>query len=79
VLEKFSREGELGVMILPNLSGQTWSYMLDKLSVKKKILGKSEEVLYLGYLMRKRELKLPPGNIAVHLLRNPNNMMNSKN
>jgi hypothetical protein len=53
--------------------------MLDKLTVKKKILGRSEEVLFPGHLMRKRELKLPPGTIAVHLLRNPNNMMNSKN
>jgi hypothetical protein len=47
VLEKFSR-GELGVMILPNWSGQSWSYMLEKLSVKMKILGRSEEVLFPG-------------------------------
>jgi hypothetical protein len=43
------------------------------------ILGKSEEVLFSGRLMKKKELKLPPGEIAVHLLRNLNNMMNKKN
>jgi hypothetical protein len=79
VLEKFLREGELGVPILPNWSGQSWSYMLDKFSVEIKVLGKNKKVLFLGYLMRKRELKLPPGNTEVHLLRNPNNMINSKN
>jgi hypothetical protein len=78
VLEKISKEGELGVLILPNWSGQSWSYMLDKLSVKMKVLGPSEEVLFPGRLMRKRELKLPTGDIALHILRNEKNMMNIK-
>jgi hypothetical protein len=46
VLEKFSREGELGVLILLNWSEQSWSYILDKLSVKMAVLGPSEEVLF---------------------------------
>jgi hypothetical protein len=68
-LEKFRAEGQEAAIILPDWKGQAWSSLLRKLSVKKVTLGPSEKVLKRGNLMIKRDLKLPPGKMCLHLLR----------
>jgi hypothetical protein len=69
-LRKFEREGKEAVLVVPDWKGQIWTPLLKKLSVQKLILGDAEVVLEKGPDMRKKELALPPGNIAMYLLRN---------
>jgi hypothetical protein len=71
-LQKFSREGKMGVLITPDWKGQIWSPLLRKMSIRKIVLGPSRNVLRKGPLMKKRNLCLPPGNIAIHLLSTEN-------
>jgi hypothetical protein len=78
-LEKFGKEGELRILIFPDWQGQSWSYTLKRLNVKKTILGKWNEVLQSGFLMKKWELNLPLKNLAVHLLGNPQSLLNQRN
>jgi hypothetical protein len=71
-LQKFIRDGtKKGILVVPDWKGQSWSHLLKSLSVKKIILGSSTEVLQKGRLMRGRNRALPPGNIALHLLKAP--------
>jgi hypothetical protein len=69
-LRKFEREGKEAVLIVPDWKGQIWTPLLKKLSVQKLVLGDAEVVLEKGPDMKKKELALPPGNIAMYLLRN---------
>jgi hypothetical protein len=55
-------------MIAPDWKGQIWTPILKRLSVKKVVLGNAEDILEKGSLMRKKDLCLPPGNMAVHIL-----------
>jgi hypothetical protein len=68
-LEKFSNEGDMSILIAPDWPGQTWNSLLHKLHVKKIVLGDSEEVLEKGPGMKRRNMKLPPGKIALFLLK----------
>jgi hypothetical protein len=69
-LRKFEREGKEAVLIVPDWKGQIWTPLLKKLSVQKLILGDAEVVLKKGPDMKKKELALPPGNIAMYHLKN---------
>jgi hypothetical protein len=69
-LRKFEREGKEAVLIVLDLKGQIWTPLLKKLSVQKLVLGDTEVVLEEGPDMKKKELALPPGNIAMYLLKN---------
>jgi hypothetical protein len=69
-LSKFEGEGREAVLIVPDWKGQIWTPLLKKLSVQKLVLGDAEVVLEKGPDMKKKELALPPGNIAMYLLKN---------
>jgi hypothetical protein len=69
-LRKFEREGKEAVLIVLDWKGQIWTPLLRKLSVQKLTLGDAEVVLEKGPDMKKKDLALPPGNIAMYLLKN---------
>jgi hypothetical protein len=69
-LRKFEREGKEAVLVVPDWKGQIWTPLLRKLSIQKSVLGDAEVVLEKGPHMKKKELALPPGNIAMYLLKN---------
>jgi hypothetical protein len=68
-LEKFMREGETGILIVPDWPGQKWSPLLRELSVRKLVIGPSSTSLLKGPGMSKRQLLLPPGNLALHIIK----------
>jgi hypothetical protein len=51
------------------LERTTMESSIKKLSIAKVTLGPSEKVLTKGNFMVKRELKLPPGDMCIHLLK----------
>jgi hypothetical protein len=71
VLRKFEREGRVAVVVVPDWKCQIWTPLLKRLAVQKLVLGDTEVVLEKGPDMKKKELSLPPGNIAMYLLKNP--------
>jgi hypothetical protein len=56
ILQKFEREGSVGVMIAPDWKSQIWTPILKLLSVKKIVLGNVEDILEKGSLMKKKDL-----------------------
>jgi hypothetical protein len=69
-LRKFEREGREAILIVPDWKGQIWTPLQTRLLVQKLVLGEAEVVLEKGPDMKKKELALPPGNIAMYLLKN---------
>jgi hypothetical protein len=69
-LRKFEREGKEAVLIVPDWKGQIWTPLLKKLSVQKLVLRDAEVVLEKVPDMKKKELALPSGNIAMYGLKN---------
>jgi hypothetical protein len=51
----------------PELEG-TWTPLLNNLSLRKEIIGEAEKTLLVCPYMRKRELCLLPGDMALHLI-----------
>jgi hypothetical protein len=70
VLKKFKEEGKIAILIAPAWKGQVWSDLLERMTISTIPLGKSENALIPGKMMKKRELHLPPGNLNAYLLRN---------
>jgi hypothetical protein len=69
VIQKYIEEkGGPSALIVPNWQGQVWSPLLDQISVEKINLGPLNTVLSPGPNMHKRELHLPPGDMALHLI-----------
>jgi hypothetical protein len=59
---------ERAMILVPNWKGQPWTPLLNNLSLRKKITGEAEKRLLVGSYMRKKELCLPPGDMALHLI-----------
>jgi hypothetical protein len=70
-LRKFEKEGNTAVVIVLDWKGQIWTPLLKRMSVQKLVLGDSKIFLEKGPDMKKKELSLPPGYIAMYLLKNP--------
>jgi hypothetical protein len=68
-LRKFAEEGKTGILIAPDWKGQVWSPLLNKLKRRKILLGESSEILVPGPGMKRRDQQLPPGKLAMYLLR----------
>jgi hypothetical protein len=51
------------------LEGPTMKFSVKKVKRRESDLGPSEKVLTKGNLMVKREVKLPPGDMCLHLLK----------
>ena len=67
-LAKVREEKATAVVILPTWRGMLWSSTLQAMTVKKMVIGWSEEVLVMGPRMRKNGSKLPPGKIQAVLV-----------
>jgi hypothetical protein len=61
-------ENAVVILIAPLWPAQYWWPTVVNLSTRMIRLGKSEEVLEMGSRMKKRGLKLPPGEIGCFLL-----------
>jgi ribonuclease HI len=70
-LRKILEENIAAVIVLPHWKGQSWSVLLNKMSVKEMVIVKSDEVLVPGRQMVEKGDKLPPGFLAAHLLLPP--------
>jgi hypothetical protein len=70
-LRKVLAENASALVVVPNWKGQSWNNLLNKLSKKMLIIGKSEDVLLPGKIMNRKGDKLPPGFLAAHLLQPP--------
>jgi hypothetical protein len=68
-LKKF-KEGKIAILIAPDWKGKVWSDLLGKMTISTIPLGKSENALIPGKMMKKREFHLPPGNLNACLLKN---------
>jgi ribonuclease HI len=68
-LNKIREEKIVGVVVAPFWQGQWWSTALQALTIRLSILGEAQEVLVMGPLMKKFGDKLPPGQIAAHLVK----------
>ncbi|KAA6360466.1 MAG: hypothetical protein EZS28_044006 [Streblomastix strix] len=62
-LTKLDRERATALVIMLDWKGQIWNDLQHKLSVSSVVLGKAEEILKVGEMMKKNELKLLPGNL----------------
>jgi ribonuclease HI len=51
------------VLVVPNWTSQAWWPRLERIATKAVRLGKSEEVLIEGEIMKKKGTKLPPGEM----------------
>jgi hypothetical protein len=70
-LRKFQREATLpAILLVPDWIGQTWSPLLNELSVKRILFGSSSNILIPGPGMRKKSFYLPPGHYVAHLIKN---------
>jgi hypothetical protein len=69
-LQKFEREGKVAVLVVPDWKGQIWTPIVKSLCVNKVVLGNAEDTLVKGTLMKKKDLSLPTGNLAMYLLKN---------
>jgi ribonuclease HI len=67
-LNKIREEGLMAVVIAPFWQGQWWSTALKALTTRLFIVGEASVVLKKGVLMMKHGDKLPPGQIAAHLV-----------
>jgi hypothetical protein len=67
-LRKVEEEQVRGVMIVPAWRGQPWTNLLQRMTIKKMILGDSNKILQPGKLMRRYGTQLPPGRLGIHLL-----------
>jgi hypothetical protein len=70
IIEKIQKRRERSSSDSPRLEGSNMDPLLKKLSVQKLVLGDAEVVLEKGPDMKKKELALPLGNIAMYLLKN---------
>jgi ribonuclease HI len=70
-LRKILRENVPAVLVLPHWKGQSWSVLLNRMTHDSMVLGKSDDVLIPGRQMQTKGDKLPPGNMAAHLLLPP--------
>jgi hypothetical protein len=68
VLRKFKEEGKIAILIAPAWKGQVWSDLLGRMTISTIPLGKSENALIPGKMMKKRELHLTPGNLNAYLI-----------
>jgi hypothetical protein len=64
-LRKIEGEEAQGVLVIPLWKGQPWWPLLEKIALKKLILGKGDEILEKGTHMRQRQTKLPPGEMMM--------------
>jgi ribonuclease HI len=64
-LQKIIHDKAEAVIVTPQWQGQTWWPLLQQITVRKVELGKSTEVLSPGFLMKSRNLKLPPGKLIM--------------
>jgi hypothetical protein len=69
-LQKFEREGKVAVLVVPDWKGQIWTPIVKRLIVNKVVLGNAEDTLVKGTLMKRKDLSLPPGNMAMYFLKN---------
>jgi ribonuclease HI len=67
-LNKIREEKIVAVVVAPFWQGQWWSTALQALTTRSVVLGEASEVLEMGPLMKKFGDKLPPGQIAAHLV-----------
>jgi hypothetical protein len=70
-LRKILQENASGVLVLPHWKGQSWGTLLGRMSKETLVLGKSEEILTAGSIMKRRGDRLPPGYLAAHVLYPP--------
>jgi ribonuclease HI len=64
-LLKIEIERVEAVLVTPHWPSQPWFPQLEKISKRMLILGEAENVLLPGQLMKKRETKLPPGEMMM--------------
>jgi hypothetical protein len=69
VLDKFKKEYQEALLVVPNWPGQKYDNLLKPLVVMKQNLGLSEQILIEGSRMKKcidahseKKLTFPPGN-----------------
>jgi hypothetical protein len=67
-LAKVSRDRATAILVGPSWIGQMWSSTLKEMTVRKVILGRSNEVLVAGAKMKKIGASLPPGMIVAYLI-----------
>jgi ribonuclease HI len=73
-LRKILWENVPALLVVPDWRGQSWSVLLNKMTNRKMIMGKSSEILHPGKWMIQKGDKLPPGYLSVHLLTPPYSM-----
>ncbi|KAA6377251.1 MAG: hypothetical protein EZS28_027219, partial [Streblomastix strix] len=62
-LSKIWRDQATALVIMPNWRGQIWNDLQRRLTVSSVVLGKAEDILIAGAVMKENQLKLPPGNL----------------
>jgi hypothetical protein len=70
-LRKILEENVPAVIVLPHWRGQSWSVLLQRMTAKQMILGRSDDVLLPGKQMTEKGDKIPPGYLSAHLLLPP--------
>jgi ribonuclease HI len=68
-LNKIRDEKIVAIVVTPLWLGQWWSTALRAMTVRSVVLGETQTILKKGPLMLKFGDKLPPGQIAAHLVR----------
>jgi hypothetical protein len=69
VLRKVEEENIEAALIAPMWVSQVWSPILERMTVRKTVLGVAERVLIKGKKMKKTQAQLPPGRIGLFIVR----------
>jgi hypothetical protein len=67
-LRKIIQDQTEAIIVTPRWPGQPWWPLLQQLTVNRLDIGESSEILSPGSLMKKKNLKLPPGRMIMSVV-----------